>query len=731
MLRSIILYLVLSSTLFASDVFAQGVTTQNGVTATVGGGTSITVSWTNNCRVCSWQLSTKRSNGPWIIQKVLPKGVTQYTITDLPTNQQLLIKMEAKRANRWVARALLTATPIYPSAGDGIGSTVEQRVGLYYGTGKNNVTGGITPSGFQPTYTNPEANACSPGTVVTLNQQTGSPAGQKVCGVIETLANNQTLYFYKGIQYANSTAKANRWVDPKPPQWPTLSAYEYGPVCPQGKGSGIAANDVSEDCLYVNVWTPTITPSSKLPVMVFIHGGAFIEGSGGSDKGDMPGKLNLYDGTEFVNTALTDGDSPIVFVTLNYRLGVLGFLAGNTIGFNGNYGIKDQTAALEWVQRNISRFGGDPTKVMIFGESAGAQSVALHLTITANNHQGLFTNGVTESNYGIQYMPLASAQQKATSFLNKTGCSALPTEAFKRACLRGFPLMSILDDQKLGGYTVDNIKCSGLQALIPWSPVIDGTFIQYDPINTHTTKPFMNGSNLSESVPFLGLLPQSDLISGAAYNVMMDFLFKNSTPNAATIQANYKNQYPGLGAKARFEQVVTDYLWTCFNRKFSTAVPTDSNITPYRYHNIHHGSFSTWVDANSPTVATYTKPVPKACYDGGITGTAVCHADELPFVFGNATDALALQQTFTTDESNLSSALREYWIQFARNANPNSSGLTVWPLNNTGNILKIQAPSSSIQSVTDIGTGSLADQANCDTIWDRVGYDVTSKFMCQ
>ena len=712
--------------LYNIGVFAQGVTSQNGVTATVAGGTSIAVSWTNTCTVCSWQLSTKSNNAPWVKQKTLPKGVTQYTITGLLTNQQYLIKMEAKRASRRVTRALLTTTPIYPSASDGIGSTADQRNGLHYGAGRAHVTETIASSGFR-IYTNPEANACSPGTEVTLNQQTGSPDNQKVCGVTETLANNKTLYFYKGIQYANSTAMANRWVDPKPPQWLTNSEYKYGPKCPQGKGSEIATNDVSEDCLYINVWTPTIVPNSNLPVMVFIHGGAFIEGSGGSDKGDMPGKLNLYDGTEFVNTALTDGGPPIVFVTLNYRLGVLGFLAGNTIGFNGNYGIKDQTAALEWVQRNISRFGGDPANVMLFGESAGAQSVALHLTITASNHQTLFKNGVTESNYGIQYMPIASAQQKATQYTKKAGCGGVIAK-LQPACLRNTPLNIILEHQNLGGYTVDNIKCSGLQAIIPWSPVIEGTFIQYDPVNTHTSKLFMNGSNLSESIPFLGLLPQSDLISGAAYTAMMDFLFATTTPNAAAIQDHYKTQYPALGEKARFEQVVTDYLWTCFNRKFSTAVPTDPLLTPYRYHNIHHGSFSTWVDANSPNVATYTKPVPKACYDGGITGTAVCHADELPFVFGNATDVLALQQTFTANESNLSSALREYWIQFARNANPNLTGLTTWPLNTTGNILQIQAPSSSIQSVTD---GSLATPANCATIWDNVGYDVTSAFHCQ
>ena len=618
-----------------------------------------------------------------------------------------------------------------PTAGDGNGSIADERVGLNYGAGKAHVIEVIDPATGKRTYSNVEPTACSPNTEITLNQQPGSPAEQKVCGVTETLASGNTIYFYKGIQYAASTARNNRWVDPQPPTWPTISAYEYGPKCPQGKGSAISSNDVCEDCLYLNVWTPTITPGGggNLPVMVFIHGGAFIEGAGGTDKGDMPGKLNLYDGAQFINTAQTDGGQNIVFVNLNYRLGVLGFLAGNEIGLDGNYGIKDQTAALEWVQRNISLFGGDPNHVMIFGESAGAQSVALHLTITDNNHQALFEKGVMESNYAIQYMPLAAAQQKATRFLRDTGCNAMPTEAFKRACLRGYPLACILDAQTLGDYSIDNIKCSGLQAFIPWNPVIDGTFIKADPINSAITKPMMNGSNLSESIPFLGGLPLKTKDEwAAAYDAMMQFLFANKTPDATAIQKHYLLQYPdpAYSPKQRFEQVVTDYLWTCFNKALSGVPATTS---AYRYHNIHHGSFSTWVDGDDQMVATYTEPVPKSCYDGGEGGTAVCHKDEIPFVFGNASDNVFIQQSFTANESNLSSALREYWIQFARNSDPNLAGLTSWPVNAPGgNILQIQAPASSIASVTD---ASVTDPANCAEIWDSVGYVVTSAYTCE
>jgi len=254
-------------------------------------------------------------------------------------------------------------------------------------------------------------------TKITLNPEAGSPAGQTVYGLRRKDTDGNDLFLYKGIPYADSTAGDHRWTDPRPPQWTEWNAVAYGPRCPQGPGKDAATSGISEDCLCLNVWTPKITPrgDGDLTVMVFIHGGAFLEGSGGSAIYDEPGHLGLYDGEPFVTTALQSG-SGVVFVTLNYRLGVLGFLAGDEIGLDGNYGIKDQTRALEWVRRNIALFGGDPDRVMIFGESAGAQSTALHLTIDDNDHASLFRKAILESNYAITYMTVAEAQAKANAF---------------------------------------------------------------------------------------------------------------------------------------------------------------------------------------------------------------------------------------------------------------------------------------------------------------------------
>ena len=575
--------------------------------------------------------------------------------------------------------------------GDGIPSTAAQRGSLAFGA----------PDG------------CTEGTSIVLSREQGAPILQEVCGLVGTDPAGDPIYVYKGIPYADTTEKRNRWKDPQPPQQPFVRATEYGHVCPQGKGKDYSPADMGEDCLYLNVWTPAITPdgSGTRPVMVFIHGGAFISGSGGSVKGDLPNHLNLYDGAQFVATAHAQG-TEVVFVTLNYRLGVLGFLADREIGATGNYGIKDQTRALEWVQRNIALFGGDPKRVTIFGESAGAQSTALHLTIQAGGHPSLFEKGVMESNYAITYMPISEARQKAESFIRQGVCKAMPLDVM--ACLRGLDIPHVLDEQLLGAYSVENLACAGLQALIPWNPVIDGVFITRNPVEAKWTKPVMSGSNLSESVPFLGLLPASSLEDETAYVALTSVLF--GTVDSLAMRDQYRAQYPGLTSKGRFEQLVTDYMWTCFNRDLSRKAAGGSAAYPvYRYFDVHHGSFSVW-DAPAP--------VADACS----TSPAVCHADELPFVFGNATNMALEAQVFTPEEASLSQALRQTWVRFAVASDPNpASQAQWWPLDASGQVLQIQAPASATSAID--GT-VLSDPANCDRIWDPVGYRVRSSFTC-
>ncbi|MGA2104204.1 MAG: carboxylesterase family protein [Methanoregula sp.] len=202
--------------------------------------------------------------------------------------------------------------------------------------------------------------------------------------------NQDGIRVYLGIPFAAPPVGDLRWRPPAPVQsWEGVrAATEYGATCPQAqKGSvaGIAALNMSEDCLYLNVWTPAKNVSDKLPVMIFFYGGGFT---------GVEGSMPMYNGT-------TLAEKGVIVVTTNYRLGALGFLAHPQLdrespyNASGNYGILDQQAALKWVQDNIAVFGGDPSRVTLFGQSAGAESIYIHLVSPGS--RGLFSQAIVES----------------------------------------------------------------------------------------------------------------------------------------------------------------------------------------------------------------------------------------------------------------------------------------------------------------------------------------------
>jgi para-nitrobenzyl esterase len=205
-------------------------------------------------------------------------------------------------------------------------------------------------------------------------------------GYVSGISDNG-LRMYRGIPYAAPPTGDLRWRPPAPVQpWNgTKEATAFSAICPQPSASNPTAGGMSEDCLYLNVWTPAKSADDNLPVMVFIHGGAFAEGTG-SDP--------LYNGTALAKKG-------VVVVTLNYRMGALGFLAHPQLdnesltNTSGNYGLLDQQAALLWVRKNIGAFGGDPSRVTIFGQSAGGSSVLVHLV--SPQSKGLYRQAIVES----------------------------------------------------------------------------------------------------------------------------------------------------------------------------------------------------------------------------------------------------------------------------------------------------------------------------------------------
>ena len=239
----------------------------------------------------------------------------------------------------------------------------------------------------------------------------------------------QEISVFRGIPYAAPPIGALRWRAPQPPApWPnTRDASKLGDACPQKRGLSLEGGGdpgtLSEDCLNLNIFTPRAERGARLPVMVWLHGGALIFGSGG---------LPLYDGVSLAQQG-------VVVVTLNYRLGPLGFFVHPAIereapGGVVNFGLFDQIAALQWVQRNIAAFGGDPGNITLFGQSAGAQSVLALMSSPLS--QGLMQRAVVQSAYGLPARPRAKARETGVRVATAVG---LPGADASAAQLRSIP----------------------------------------------------------------------------------------------------------------------------------------------------------------------------------------------------------------------------------------------------------------------------------------------------
>lgn len=283
-------------------------------------------------------------------------------------------------------------------------------------------------------------------------QQVSPAAAQQVSidsGVVMG-ATADGIASFKGIPYAAPPVGAGRWSAPAPvaPWSAPRDATTYGPDCMQNPLPGVQAGTrpMSEDCLTLNVWTPKPAKGAKLPVMLWIHGGGFVGGSGTLPESD--------------GTALARRD--VIIVSINYRLGRFGFFAHPALGKDGNWGLMDQIAALKWVRRNIASFGGDPAKVTIFGESAGGESVS---RLTASPAaKGLFARAIVASGGGRDSWPtLAEAQAKGQAF----GARANAADA---AALRALPA-----DRVLGGVNLLNKEDDRYSG-----PITDGTIVTGD-----------------------------------------------------------------------------------------------------------------------------------------------------------------------------------------------------------------------------------------------------------
>ncbi|WP_414938187.1 carboxylesterase/lipase family protein [Amycolatopsis sp. cmx-11-51] len=455
---------------------------------------------------------------------------------------------------------------------------------------------------------------------------------------------------FQGIPYAAPPVGPLRWAPPQPvTPWNTpRDASRPGNTCAQNDGLLGEKRSESEDCLYLNVTTPRRTSGRKLPVMVWIHGSGFAHGSG-----------SMYQARDLAV------DGAVVVVTINYRLGLFGFLAHpalDTARPSGNFGLQDQQEAMRWVRRNAAAFGGDGNNVTIFGESAGGISTCAHLVSPGS--AGLFHRTIIQSgpctgtwtDASGNWLPRSrqEARQHSAAVAGQLGCPDPTTAA---ACLRGKSTKELLPQSNYGWGPV--YGGGGELPLSPQQALSTGRFNHVPVMNGMTRdehRMFVAGSEL------LGRPPLTD----AAYRTEIETIF--GTDKAPGILARYpSNHYasPSLALSA----AVTDGIWAHsagqVSRLLARQVPT------YTYE---------FADEHTPWVTTLPPPsFPTGAY----------HAAELQYLF----DADYFGGQLTRNQKHLSATIIRYWTQFARTGNPNSPHTPYWPQDhNTGDDAQSLAP---------------------------------------
>ncbi|KAF8835874.1 alpha beta-hydrolase [Paxillus ammoniavirescens] len=349
------------------------------------------------------------------------------------------------------------------------------------------------------------------GASASLLGECSSPAVMLDSAIVTGLSSGSVNEFL-GIPFAQPPTGQLRFQLPQalPPYNASFSAISYGPACPQQAMefpvvSGLPAETLDyltlfnnslittpsgEDCLTLNVVAPAdATPDSKLPVVVWIYGGGFaIGGTSG------------YNGTVIVEKAISLG-VPAIFVSINYRLNAFGFLASQEVkdAGVGNLGLRDQRLALYWIQKYICAFGGDPTKVTIWGESAGAVSVGLHMVTNNGNPDGLFRAAFMQSGSLLPVDDISQGQKYYDALVSETGCSSAPDTL---QCLREAPYEALLDavNQSPSLFSYQSL-------ILTWQPRVDGVFITDNPQKlvqrgSVANVPFVNGNCDDEGTLF-------------------------------------------------------------------------------------------------------------------------------------------------------------------------------------------------------------------------------------
>ena len=441
---------------------------------------------------------------------------------------------------------------------------------------------------------------------------------------------------FLGIPYAKPPVGELRWKRPEAPEaWSTpRDATQYGKRCAQ-LDSAVLMNPASEDedCLFLNVWAPN--DARDLPVMVWIHGGGNVNGSASElvPYTRPEAQEYFYDGEELARKG-------VVLVSINYRLGVFGFLSHPELDEpgkpSGNQGLWDQVAALQWVQKNVAKFGGDASNVTIFGESAGSYDVCMH--VASGKTEGLFQRAISQSG-GCTTVTLTKQQAEATADALATSVGCTGDDAL--SCLRDKDVPSLLT-------AASSLPASGTGRTL--SPTVDGDYLTDQPRTLYKTGkinkvPYVLGSNTDEGTLFTSAMITTEEQYDAALD--MQFPGRRDAIKALYSLDKFQDAKPNP-AQAALVRVIGDARLVC-----ST---TDSALL---------------AAAHAPSVYTYNFDI---AVDPSLSPTflGATHGAELAYVFQTSS-------RFNEDQTATSDLIQRYWTTFARKGDPNSGSDPEWP----------------------------------------------------
>src|SRR6267142_3827964 len=483
-------------------------------------------------------------------------------------------------------------------------------------------------------------------------------------GIVEgSSAQSPGIRVFKGVPFASPPVGDLRW---QPPQsvknWKGVrNATQFGPRCMQRPifgDMGFRSNGMSEDCLYLNIWTPAKSGNERLAVLVYFYGGGFVAGDGSEAR---------YQGEGMARKG-------IVALTVNYRLGVFGFLAHPELtkesprNASGNYGLLDQSAALHWVQQNIAAFGGDPKKVTIAGESAGSVSVSAQMASPLSKDLIAGAIGESGSIVGtLSAVPLAEGEQNGIKFATNVGATSL-------AALRAMSAQQLLDATAKPGTPYP-------------AATVDGYFFPKPPVEIYATGeqahvPLLVGSN-SEEINYFGVLGR-EKPTLENYRKALQRLYGDQADDVFKLYpASTETEVMDAARDLASDRFISYSTWKWLD------LSTKTGGKPTYYYNYARPRPAMRAEMGNSTAGLAGGVVkgPPAAANPLPRPRGAVHSAEIEYAMGNLDSNKVY--AWTTDDYKVSRIMQEYFANFIKTGDPNGPGLPAWPTFDTGQRMTI------------------------------------------